>query len=425
MKVLFIHQNFPGQFRRIALQLAQDPDYQVLAIGKKGCPTLAGVRTLTYTLHRHPVEATHHYVRPFEAGVLHGQAVLRLLLKLKARGFVPDVIVAHSGWGETLFAKEAFPDVRLIHFCEYYYHAEGADVGFDPEFPVTLDDRARIRAKNALLLLNLENCDIAVTPTQWQKSLHPKIYHDKIQVIHEGIDTDFMCPHVEATFILPNGKALRTGDPVITYVARNLEPYRGFHAFMRALPLILERHPTCTVVILGGDDVSYGSQPKDAPNWRAKMLAEVSIDSSRVHFMGKLPYADYRNLLRVSAAHIYLTYPFVLSWSALEAMACGCLVIGSKTAPVEEVIQDGKNGLLVDFFDQRAIAERVNFALAERECSLGMRKNAATFVRSNFSVDRGIAGYRNLIGVCAPLKSGRVPQLETTKNPRRLEACGF
>jgi glycosyltransferase involved in cell wall biosynthesis len=267
-----------------------------------------------------------------------------------------------------------------------------------------LPDRARIRAKNALLLLNLENCDIAVTPTQWQESLHPQIYHGKIQVIHEGIDTDVMCPDVEATFILPNGKALRTGDPVITYVARNLEPYRGFHAFMRALPLILEQHPTCTVVILGGDDVSYGSQPKNAPNWRARMLAEVSIDPSRVHFMGKMPYADYRNLLRVSAVHVYLTYPFVLSWSALEAMACGCLVIGSKTAPVEEVIQDGQNGLLVDFFDQQAIAEKVNFALTERERFFEMRKNAAKFVQSNFSVDQGIAGYRSLIRVCAPMK---------------------
>lgn len=351
MKVLFIHQNFPGQFRHIAAHLAKQPDYQVLAIGRDTAPGLPGVKLLRYKPHRTPAQQTHPYVRSFEDAVLHGQQVLRLLLDLKAKGYSPDVIVAHPGWGETLYAKDAFPNTRLIHFCEYYYHAEGADMGFDPEFPPTMDDYARIRSRNALHLLNLENCDQGITPTYWQHSLHPAAYRDKIQVIHEGIDTDLLGPDPNATLTLPGGRVLKAGEPIITYVARNLEPYRGFHTFMRALPQVLKEHPTCQVVIVGGDGVSYGSKPKDAPNWRIKMLRENPVDLKRMHFLGKVPYDTYRKVLQVSAAHVYLTYPFVLSWSLLEAMASGCLVVGSDTAPVREVIKSNGNVVAVNFFD--------------------------------------------------------------------------
>jgi glycosyltransferase involved in cell wall biosynthesis len=402
LKVLFIHQNFPGQFGRIAQHLARDPGYEVLAVGKRGCPGLRGVRTLVYNLHRGPAAATHHYARPYEAGLLYGQACLRALMWLKAKGYAPDVIVAHPGWGETMFVREAFPDARLIHFCEFYYHANDVDVGFDPEFPATVDDRARVRAKNALQLLNLEACDLAVSPTQWQKSLHPKAYHDKIRVIHEGIDSQHMHPDPRASFTLPNGKVLTPGDPVVTYVARNLEPYRGFHVFMRALPQILEQNPGCEIVIAGGDDVSYGSQPRDAANWRERMLNEVALDTSRVHFLGQIPYAKYRALLQVSAAHVYLTYPFVLSWSMLEAMACGCLLIGSRTTPVCEVIQDGENGLLVDFFDIDGIAEKVKLALSEPQRFGRIRDFASASVREGYSAAKGINIYRQLFDeVCA------------------------
>ena len=346
MKVLFIHQNFPGQFRHIAAHLAKQPDVQVLAIGRYQAPGLPGVRILRYKPHRTASPHIHPYARSFEDGVLHGQQVLRLLLDLKSKGYRPDVIVAHPGWGETLYAKEAFPNTKLIHFCEYYYQTHGADAGFDPEFPLDLNGAASIRSRNALHLLNLENCDVAITPTQWQHSLHPVSYQDKIQVIHEGIDTTNLGPDPEATLQLPNGKVLKAGEPIITYVARNLEPYRGFHQFMRALPQILIEHPTCQVVVVGGDGVSYGSKPKDATNWRSKLLAENPLDLNRVHFLGKVPYATYKKVLQISAVHIYLTYPFVLSWSLLEAMASGCLIVGSDTAPVREVIRDKDNGLL-------------------------------------------------------------------------------
>lgn len=398
MNLLFIHQNFPGQFRHLAQHLARDPQHRVVAIGKAGCPGLPGIKTLTYKLHRDPARQTHHYARSYEAGILHGQAVIRLLLQLKEQGFTPDAIVAHPGWGETLFVKEVFPQARLIHFCEYYYHPQGADAGFDPEFPLTIDDRARIRARNALHLLNLEQCDIAVTPTQWQKSLHPRAYQDKIQVIHEGIDTDTMRPDPKATFQLPNGKQLKAGDPVVTYVARNLEPYRGFHTFMRAVPQILDQHKTCDIVIVGGDDVSYGSKPKDAKHWREKMLREVEIDPNRVHFLGKIPYERYRSLLQVSAAHVYLTYPFVLSWSMLEAMACGCLVIGSDTAPVREVLEHGVSGVVVDFFNIAQITKSVSAALFQREAGLSARHMARQITTDRYSLSSGTHRYLKLFG---------------------------
>jgi len=398
LKVLFIHQNFPGQFKRIAQVLANDPNYDVLAIGKEGCPALKDVRLLTYKLHRSPSPMTHHYARSYESGILHGQAVLRVLLRLKEQGFVPDVLVAHPGWGETLFAKEVFPDTKLIHLCEFYYHAQGKDVGFDPEFPTSLDDAARIRSKNGLMLLNLENCDVAVAPTIWQKSVHPVAYQDKIHVVHEGIDTTFMCPDPTATFMLPSGKVLRVGDPVVTYVSRNLEPYRGFHIFMRSLPAILAAHPDCDIVLAGGDSVSYGQKPKGASSWREKLLAEMpTLDPSRIHFLGKIPFEHYRRLLQVSAAHVYLSYPFVLSWSMLEAMACGCIVIGSRTAPVLEVIKDNENGKLVDFFDVAGIAHAVADVLKQRAGLDAIRRCARQTMIDRYAFEKGVDGYRRMI----------------------------
>jgi glycosyltransferase involved in cell wall biosynthesis len=354
MRILVIHQNFPGQFKHIAKAWAERSGWQVIGIGREGCPGLPGVRCIQYKPHRDALKQQHHYLNRMESAVLHGQAVARLLLDLKRQGFTPDAILAHPGWGETLYAKDVFPKARLIHFCEWFYNAEGADVGFDPEFPVTFDDHARIRTWNALHLLNLENCDVGVAPTHWQKSRHPAAYQDKIVVAHEGIDTELLGPDPNAEIVL-NGRQFKAGEPIITYVARNLEPYRGFHVFMRALEKIQKEHRSCQTIIVGGDDVSYGRRPNDAKNWREKMLREVKLDMSRTHFVGKLSYDRYRKVLQVSAAHLYLTYPFVLSWSMLEAMASGCLMIGSRTVPVEEVLKDGANARLVPFNDGQAL----------------------------------------------------------------------
>jgi glycosyltransferase involved in cell wall biosynthesis len=392
MRALFIHQNSPGQLRHLAAYLARRPGVEVLAIGRETAPGMEGIRLLRYRPHREPGKEIHPYVHSFENAVLHGQQVLRILLDLRGQGYRPDVVIAHPGWGETLYVKLAFPDTKLIHYTEYYYRLEGADAGFDPEFPFTLENAAIISSRNALHLLNVEQCDVAITPTRWQKSLYPTAYHDKIRVVHEGIDVDLLQPNPSAFLEFPNGKQLRVGDPVVTYVARNLEPYRGFHCFMRALPELLEAHPDCQVLVVGGDDVSYGDRPDDAPNWREKMLRENSIDLERVHFLGKVSYDVYLCILQVSAVHVYLTYPFVLSWSVLEAMACGCLLVASDTAPVREVIRHGENGWLVDFFDGKALIEHVRYALSNPPEASALRANARQSARA-YSMEKGVAGY--------------------------------
>lgn len=397
MRLLVVHQNFPGQFGHMVLAWAQRPGWDVRALGRDTAPGLPGFNGLMrYRLARGAMPQQHHYLRQMEAATLHGQAVARAMLQLKKSGFVPDVILAHPGWGETLYAKDVYPDARLVHLNEWYYSAEGADLGFDPEFPLTFDDRARIRTWNALHALNLTHCDAAISPTHWQKSRHPEIFRSKITVQHEGIPTHLLGPDLNAVVKTPSGTVLKAGDPVVTFVARNLEPYRGFHVFMRALEKLQRLHPSCHALIVGGDDVSYGRRPKDAKHWREHMLREVKLDATRTHFLGRVPYAQYVKVLQVSAAHVYLTYPFVLSWSMLEAMACGALVIGSDTAPVREVVRDGHNGWLVSFLSAEATAERVAAAVCASTSNMQLARQAMGDIVC-YSQKAGLKGYERVL----------------------------
>ncbi len=385
LRILFIHQNMPGQYRHLAPALAA-AGHEVLFATQRNDVDLPGVRRLTYPVPRRAHEATHHYLRLYENCVLAGQQVARVLIDLQQQALAPDVIVAHPGWGEPLFAKDIFPDVPLLSYCEFYYSGRGADIGFTPEEPATLDAMCRARARNAHLLLSLEACDAAVSPTHWQKRRHPYPLSDKIEVIFDGIDTSIVRPDPQARFELPGGRVLTREDEVLTYVARNLEPYRGFHSFIRALPRILEARPGATVVVVGGDDVSYGKGAPGGKSWREHMLAEVPLDLSRVHFTGKLPYDSYLSLLQVSSLHLYLTVPFVLSWSCLEAMAVGCLMLASSTPPVEEAILNGENGMLCDFNDSDDIADKAIAMLADR-ASLGhLRERARETVLQRYEL---------------------------------------
>ena len=234
MRILLVHQNFPGQFRRIAQVWSRQAGWDVLGLGRNTAPGMDGVRWLPYDLHRPGLKEQHPYLRQMETAVLHGQAVARALLQLKQKGWRPDVVMAHPGWGETLYVRDVFPDARLVHFCEWFYGTPNSDSGFDPEFPASFDSQAKLRTWNALHTLNLEHCDAGVSPTEWQRSRHPLAYQGKIALAHEGVDTELLGPDASAHLTLPNGHTVRAGDPVITYVARNLEPYRGFHTFMRA-----------------------------------------------------------------------------------------------------------------------------------------------------------------------------------------------
>ena len=390
-RYLFVHQNFPGQFRHLARALAARGD-TVASLGeearlKANPPPHPAIQRVGYPAAKGGNPATHPYLRDHEGHIRRGQAVFRACQTLRQRGFRPDVVIAHPGWGEALFLKDAFPNAHHVHYLEYFYQADGGDVGFDPEFPATEDDRLRVRIKNATQLHGLIACDRGISPTPWQKSRYPAIFQDRISVLHEGIDTQRVRPDANA-WIQVNGQRLRHGDEVVTYVARNLEPYRGFHTFIRSLPALQARRPNARVVIVGGDEVSYGKRPPEGQSYRQIYCAEVrdQVDWSRVFFVGKVPYADYVRLLQISAAHVYLSYPFVLSWSMLEAMAAGCLVVASNTAPVLDVIRDGENGRLVDFFDPEALAERVADGLARPDEFRGLREAARAAVHDQYDL---------------------------------------
>ena len=363
MNVLFIHQNMPGQFKHLAPMLARDKRNRVVFLTKRNDVMLQGVGRAAYKAPREVSKDAHPYLRLQENAVLHGQRVAKAIEGLKRDGFKPDLIIGHPGWGELLFVKDVLPNAALINYCEFFYRGRGLDVGFDPEDPAGLDALCQTRARSSHLLLSLEACDVGIAPTRWQKSVHPNAFQDKIEVVFDGIDTSIVRPDGDAKLTLPDGTVAQRGDELVTYVARNLEPYRGFRTFMRSIPHILSQRPNTRIVVVGGDDVSYGSKPQSHPNWREAMLAEVEFDRTRVHFTGKLPYGDYLRLLRASMVHVYLTYPFVLSWSCLEAMACGALVIGSDAQPVQEVIEHNGNGLLTDFFDHHALADKICSAL--------------------------------------------------------------
>ncbi len=390
MKILFVHQNFPGQYLHLARHLGSQPGNEIVFITQRSDATLPGVKNIVYKPHRGVTQSQHHYLVDTEAGLLNAQAVARVALDLKQSGFVPDVMLGHNGWGETWYLKDVYPGTPLIGYFEFFYRFLGADVGFDPDEPQIFDTAPRIRTKNLGNLIGLDAADMGQTPTQWQRSCYPAGYQHKLHVTHEGIDTELVKPDPHARLSLPElGIELRRDDEVVTYVARNLEPYRGFPQFMRSLPAILEQRPNARVLIVGGDEVSYGHRLPDGQTHKQRMLAELgsSLDRKRVHFLGKVPYSVFLKILQVSRVHVYLTFPFVLSWSMLEAMSAGCLVVGSRTAPVEELIRDGENGLLVDFFNPTAIAERVVEVLAAgREDYADIRQAARHTIVENYDL---------------------------------------
>jgi glycosyltransferase involved in cell wall biosynthesis len=376
MNWLFIHQNFPAQFVHAARHLVGNGD-TVVFITQQRERALPGVRKIVYVPQPQPPGA-HLFVRDFDAAVENGLAVVRICEGLKREGFTPDLIVGHNGWGEILYIKDCWPAVPLLGYFEFFYRASNSDLDFDGEFPPTPSDRMRMRTRNAVNLLGLEAADWGQTPTEFQRNQYPERYRRGISVIHEGVDTDLVRPDPTTLLWLAGGMTLSRRDQVITFSARNLEPYRGFHVMMRMLPRLQARHPAARVLIVGGNDVSYGRPPTGARNWRQHLLAELKgqLDLNRIHFLGRLPYAQYLAMLRISSAHIYLTYPFVLSWSLLEAMATGCAVVASRTEPVEEVIRDGENGHLVDFFDGDALADRIVETLTHPERQERIRDNA-------------------------------------------------
>ena len=408
MRILFIHQSFPGQYRHIVRALASQKCHQLVALGIEPATELIpdGVTYLRYNLSRGNTSGIHEWLLDLDSKLIRGEACANAALQLRHQGFEPDLICAHPGWGEALFVRDIWPNVPLLCYQEFFYHARGVDSDFDHEFQESPDWRecARLRIKKANPLLMLQASDWNVTPTHFQKSTFPEEYHSRISVIHDGIDTDLASPNPSVSpLTLNDDTCFSYGEKIITFVNRRIEPYRGCHTFIRSIPDLQRMNPDARIVVVGeAKGVSYG---KSAPGncWRDIFLQEIDgkFDPTRVHFTGSLSYADFLHLLKLSACHVYLTYPFVLSWSLLEAMSIGLPIVGSMTQPVQEVIRDNENGLLVDFFSTEALVESVTRILKDRQLASRLGTAARSDIIKKYSLKQCVSRQLALIELIA------------------------
>lgn len=410
MKILLIHQNFPGQYKHLAPALVKQGHEVVALTCKVKEPQIwQGVRIVPYKIQGQSTPNVHPWLADFETKLVRATSCYRGAKGLKQQGFEPDVICAHHGWGESLFLKDVWPDARLGLYCELYHLTAHPFLNFDPEFPSKSPeaDILRIRMKNMNNRLHEEIMDAGLSPTRFQASTFPEHWQNRITVAHDGVDTELVRPNAGASLQIGD-LTLTRDDEVITFINRNLEPYRGYHIFMRALPAILKERPNAHVVILGGDETSYGAKPPKGQTWKQIFIDEVrgripTPHWNRVHFLGRVPYDRFLAMMQISTAHIYLTYPFVLSWSLLEAMSAGCAILASDTAPVKEVMTEGENGLMVDFFDTEALVDRLGTLLDDADLRKRLGETAREFVREKY----------DLAGVCLPQHLEWVAGLET------------
>lgn len=409
MKILFIHQNFPGQFKHLAPALAKHGHDTVALTLRVEKPTKwNGVRVLPYKLKPRAAQNTHPWLVDFDTKVTRAEACYHAAVQLREQGFTPDLIIAHPGWGESLFLKDVWPKAKMAIYCELYHKAEYPHTGFDKEFQpeIRATEAMRLRLKNVNNHEHFDIADAGISPTAFQADTFPPEFRDKITVCHDGIHTDVLTPDSAARLTLPTGETVTRKDELITFVNRNLEPYRGYHVFMRALPRLLKERPNARVLIVGGEDVSYGARPPKGQTWKQIFIDEVrgqipDQDWARVHFLGRIPYDQFQSLLKVSRVHVYLTYPFVLSWSLFETMSVEGAIVASKTAPVEEAIIHGQNGRLVDFFDKDALVEEVT----------GLLDNASEREELGRAARKLIVNNYDLASICLPKQLSWVESL--------------
>ena len=397
MKILFIHRNFPAQFLNLVSYLAENQANQIFFITAREENNIKNVNKIIYKINNKNDSNTHVYLKEYEDWILHGQAVAECMINLKKQGFIPDIIYAHN-WGEDLFIKDIYPEVPYLSYLEWYTNPYNSDLDFDKEKKLTFDNLCQIRIKNSPKLISLTSCDYGITPTYWQLEQYPEIFHQKISVIHDGVCTNFFHPEHEVKLVVPEiNLDLSQAEEIITYATSGMEPYRGFPQFMEATAIIQKRRPNCHIVIGGHDSSFYSEVRPDGKSYKEYMLETLSLDLSRIHFTGFLSYPNYLKLLQASNVHVYLTYPYILSWSVLEAMSTGCLVIASGTAPVQEVIKDGENGLLVDLFSPEQIADRVDEVFSQPERMKIIKENARKTIQERYNVQNLLAEQIDLI----------------------------
>lgn len=393
MKFLFIHQNFPSQFKFLAPELAKlGHEVCAFTLQEVGGKEWNGVRLFKYGLSRTNAKDAHPWIVDFESKIVRGEACMRASMELKKQGYYPDIIIAHPGWGESLFLKQVWPEASLKLYCEFFYAPSGQDVGFDPEF-LNKDeaDRGRVLLKNANILLHFQQADSGISPTHWQAKTFPESIRNRISVIHDGIDTSRVKPNQTATITINDELIISKNDEIITFVARSLEPYRGFHTFVRSLPSVLSERPNSRVLIVGNEGYSYGGAPPRGTTWKSTFLSEISSQlddqqKNRIHFLGRVSYDKFVSLLQVSSVHVYLTYPFVLSWSLLEAMSAGCSIIASDTQPLHEVIIGDQTGILTDFFDHIELANKICDLLGDPNKKESLGRAAREFAVKNYDL---------------------------------------
>jgi len=407
-KILFLHQNFPGQFKHLAPELARLKKYDVFSLSLQSDKSskledlnkiFKNVTHYKYSITKGNGKDTNKLALEFETKMIRASAVLKRALELKEEGFEPDLMIIHPGWGEGFLLKEVWPSSKIINYFEFYYNTKDSDVDFDlideqrPEYDIEL--RTKLVARNAPFLSACNQSDLMISPTKFQKSTAPIEYQNKIKVIHDGIDTKSISPNKDPYInLFSEGFSqekikLTRSDKIIAFVNRNLEPYRGYHIFMKSLPEVLKKHPDAYILIVGGSGVSYGATPKNDQSFKDYYFNQIKDDlpkNHRVKFLGFVDYTILLSILDIASVHVYLTYPFVLSWSMLESMSLGGLIIGSKTPPVEEVIINNKNGLLVDFFDYKSISKKIIDILDNPDGYNRIRREARKTIISKYDL---------------------------------------
>ena len=396
MNLLFVHQNMPGQYRELVQWLAAQGGHQIVFLTQRqNAPNIAGVRNVIYKAHHKAKDTAYGLSKTWETASGAGFGAATALREIVASGFTPDIIIGHVGWGEMTFMREILPDTPQIGFFEYYYSVKGGPVGFDPEAPVSEHSPFIMYGHNVVPNMNIQTVDIGHSPMRWQRDRFPASFHDKIYVCHDGIRTDKLKPNPDASVALGRlDRPLTRQDEIVTYMARNLETTRGFHQLMRALPHLQKLRPNARILVVGGNDTSYGGSNKHQGGLRGQMEAEVGhlLDWDRLHFIGQVPYSEFQKIIQISRCHIYLTMPFVLSWSLLEAMSMQATIVASDVPPVREALTHGETGLLVDFFDPQALAEQV-----AKVCA-----NPADFAHLGPAARAHVVSEYDFLDVCLP-----------------------
>lgn len=399
MKVLFVHNNFPAQFVHMARAL-REQGHEVVYVSAYASTTqqVKGLKPLLVKLLSLPKAEEHSDKAQlaYLTALAHANSYANVFTQLRKQGFVPDLIVDHPAWGASQYISDIFPHAARICYMEWYFTKTTQSLFTGCDYEVSPAFFAVLRQRNQILLNALQDADWALTPTRWQCRQLPTNFHYKTQILHDGVDTGFFCPPLTPpSLVLHNAEGepvadIPAGSELLTYAARGLEPYRGFPQFYAALPQLLEARPQCQVVIMGNDRVHYGESRSDGKGWAAHLRESRPLSEAharRVHFVPFQPYEVYRRLLQASTVHVYLTVPFVLSWSMLEAMSCGCLLVATDCEPVREVLEHGVNGILSPWGQPDTLAEVISHTLEHAENLRGMRRAARETVLQYYDLD--------------------------------------